>query len=116
MRLAYNIGKFTDIEKLCDRKLSHRNDQLRPQEPDFPLQPWTAGGDLLSRWHPVTSFRTLARKTTTDGGHVDTRPELLLVNSDGSKPFEEGFSGSPGEGFPGRTLAITGRLSDKQDL
>ena len=62
------------------------------------------------------AFRVLARKATADGSHVDARPERLLVEADGSKPFEQGFTGSPGEGFPGRTLAITGRLSDKQDL
>src|SRR5690348_8110175 len=73
-------GEARDSEQLPDREPSHRDDQLRTQEPKLPVPPERAELLFARRRRPVAATGPCAPWVASgDGRAVERRVELLLV-------------------------------------
>src|SRR3954463_2803176 len=92
IRATDALGQAADPEQALDRKTADRNDQLRPQDLEFPAAPERAQLLLARSRRPVAASRSRpSRIAPCDRGAVERRIELVLLEAE---PAAQGLAGT----------------------
>lgn len=101
-------------QKLVARELSHGDDQLRFQYPQFGFHPFGTTLDFIRRGNPVAARRLLAGKAPAHRGEINPVARLFLIPSERLvKPAKECSPGGPRERAPHLRLLVAGCLANE---
>src|SRR5688572_9671147 len=85
-------------EKLSNRKFAHRQDQLRRQESELPLEPLRTVRDFIRCGNAVTPLGPLAGEAATHSREINSIAHFVLRPSERAiEPFEKRLARGPCE-------------------
>ena len=114
---ANDLVEFLQWDKLGNRQLADRNNQIRLQDIQFTFKPNRAITYFLRRRHPITARWIFTGKTAAHCSHIYRSAELLFAHSRGcTKPAKKSLTCGPGKRPSQLRLLIPGRLAHQQNF
>jgi hypothetical protein len=109
--------EFVEDDELGNGEFTDWNNESWAQNFQFVVHPGGTIRDLLRIGHTIRATDCLSRKTTDDGGEVNSRTHSRLIYSAPFlKPAEQCFAGGMREGTFENRFADAGRLADDHDV
>ena len=114
---ADNNIQFVEDDELRDCELTDGDNESRPENFHFIIQPGRTVGDFLRAWHAIGAAGCFAGKTSDDSGEIDSRAHNLFIHSAPFlKPAEQGFAGGVRKRSLEHGLAHARRLANDHDF